>query len=147
MKKSIKNHAHIEASMCNAYLSYEMATFVQHYFEPGVQCRSRRPRRFDEVLFDPTKPHRSIFNYPGDVYGTSRVHMMSTNELRVAHTYVLSNCPEVQPWLAHFSSVYINKGDSQDDVDAAIDEHFAIWFRTMVSDIRTLNCIFVGLWS
>ena len=73
LKKFIRNHAAIEASIAKSYICYEIATFVSNYFEPDARSRNRRPRRNDEVVNDPRRPQFSIFNFPGRPYGGESV--------------------------------------------------------------------------
>ena len=75
----------------------------------------------------------SIFNYPGRHYGKTRKRTLDDQELHVAQTYVLRNCPEVQPYLEMFTGHYRAHEFQQNEIDGAIDEHFAVWFRTYVS--------------
>lgn len=44
LKKTLKNKAHIEGSICQAYIAQEINIFAEHYFEPHISCRRRRPR-------------------------------------------------------------------------------------------------------
>ncbi|OMO95580.1 Transposase, Ptta/En/Spm, plant, partial [Corchorus capsularis] len=130
LKKTIKNKSAVEGSICEAYIAYEINTFSQHYFELDVRCTSRRPRRNDEVVNDPSKPPFSIFNYPGRFHGRPRVRMLNDEERKVAHTYVLRNCLEVDPYLEMF--VDYLKHEGSDEIDQRIEMFFADWFKLYV---------------
>ncbi|OMO71934.1 hypothetical protein CCACVL1_18018 [Corchorus capsularis] len=121
LKKTIKNKSAVEGSICEAYIAYEINTFSLHYFELDVRCTSRRPRRNDEVVNDPSKPPFSIFNYPGRFHGRPRVRMLNDEEKKVAHTYVLRNCPEVDPYLEMFVDYLKHEGHTSDEIDQGIE--------------------------
>jgi hypothetical protein len=39
LKKKVKNKAHVEASICEAYIVEEISTFISYYFEPHLRTR------------------------------------------------------------------------------------------------------------
>lgn len=41
LKQKIGNKAHVEASICEAYLQEEISNFVQHYFKPHVSTKKK----------------------------------------------------------------------------------------------------------
>ena len=69
LKKTLKNKAHVEGSICQAYIAQEINNFVEHYFEPHVLCRRRVPRRNDEGVNDDAFEPFSIFNFVGRSQG------------------------------------------------------------------------------
>ena len=98
LKRMIGNVNHVEGSICSAYLREEMSNFSVHYFPSHVPSKLRKPARNDAYQDDGNAI--SIFNYPGEKGGkTKRRWMTKGNEMDVAHTYVLLNCPEVQPYV------------------------------------------------
>ncbi|OMP10200.1 hypothetical protein COLO4_04723 [Corchorus olitorius] len=127
-----KNKSAVEGSICETYIAYEINTFSQHYFELDVRCTSRRPRKNDEVVNDLSKPPFSIFNYPGRFHGRPRVRLLNPEERKVAHTYVLRNCPEVDPYLEMFVDYLKHEGHSSDEIDQGIEMFFADWFKLYV---------------
>ncbi|XP_039138739.1 uncharacterized protein LOC120276064 [Dioscorea cayenensis subsp. rotundata] len=74
----------------------------------------------------------SIFNYIGRSQGRPKIRWLSENKLHVAHTYILRNCPEVQPYY----KIFVNylQGNSLDAINKAIDKHFAKWFENFVAN-------------
>ncbi|KAL3520947.1 hypothetical protein ACH5RR_019096 [Cinchona calisaya] len=99
LKKKIKNKACIEASICNAYIVEEVTTFASYYFEPHVQSKRQRAGRNDEGPVDPNVPSFSIFNYLGRSVGACKRGYLIDDERRIAHIYILLNCPEVEPYV------------------------------------------------
>ncbi|OMP10669.1 Transposase, Ptta/En/Spm, plant [Corchorus olitorius] len=98
----------------------------------NVHCTSRRPRRNDERVNDPSLPAFSIFNYPGRFHGQPRARLLNQEELHVAHTYVLRNCPEVQPYYAMFVNYLRRQGHTAEEIDLGVDTHFHEWFKRFV---------------
>ena len=98
LKKKIKNKACVEASICNAYIVEEVTTFASYYFESHVQCKRRRPGRNDEGPLDSDCNSFSIFNYLGRPSGVCKLRYITGEEMHAAHTYILLNCQEVEPY-------------------------------------------------
>ncbi|XP_052312895.1 uncharacterized protein LOC127905915 [Populus trichocarpa] len=48
LKKKVKNKAHVEASICEAYIVEEISTFISYYFEPHLRTRINRVPRHDD---------------------------------------------------------------------------------------------------
>jgi hypothetical protein len=42
LKKKVKNKAHVEASICEAYIVEEISTFISYYFEPHLRTKINR---------------------------------------------------------------------------------------------------------
>ncbi|KAL0444204.1 UNVERIFIED_CONTAM: hypothetical protein Slati_2143100 [Sesamum latifolium] len=68
----VKNKAHVEASIVEAYLVEEIGLFTSHYFEPHILCKRNRPRRNDNLCMNDPRIQWSIFNYPGRASGASK---------------------------------------------------------------------------
>ncbi|KAM0939529.1 hypothetical protein DsansV1_C20g0164321 [Dioscorea sansibarensis] len=76
----------------------EINIFPEHYFEPYVSCGRRRCRRKDEGVSSDVFTAFSTFNYIGRGQGCLKIRWLSENELHVAHTLIVRNCPKVQPF-------------------------------------------------
>ena len=48
LKKKVKNKAHVEASICEAYIVEEISTFISYYFEPHLRTRINHVPRHDD---------------------------------------------------------------------------------------------------
>ncbi|KAL0315015.1 UNVERIFIED_CONTAM: hypothetical protein Scaly_2897200 [Sesamum calycinum] len=69
LKKKVKNNAHVEASITEAYIVEEIWWFTSHYFEPHVTCKQRQPSRNDDLTSEHERISRDIFNHPGHPSG------------------------------------------------------------------------------
>ncbi|OMO93426.1 hypothetical protein COLO4_16857 [Corchorus olitorius] len=65
-------------------------------------------------------------------HGRPRARWLKDKELHVAHTYVLRNCPEVQQYYDLFVNYLARDGCTSDEIDAAVDANFAIWYKQFV---------------
>ncbi|KAL0462434.1 UNVERIFIED_CONTAM: hypothetical protein Slati_0131000 [Sesamum latifolium] len=65
LKMKVKNKAHVEALIVEAYLVEEIGLFTSQYFEPQVLCKRNRPGRNDDLAMNDTRIQQSIFNFPG----------------------------------------------------------------------------------
>jgi hypothetical protein len=64
LKKNVKKKAHVETSICEAYIVEEISTFISYYFKPHLRTRINRVPRHDdggEVL---SSGNSSIFSNP-----------------------------------------------------------------------------------
>ena len=93
----------MESSICNAYLVEEASTFCSYYFEDHVQTKARTvPRNYEGgVDYIPSDDplNLSIFKYSGRPLGRSKTRHMTQQEYKAAHSYILLNCEEVEPYV------------------------------------------------
>jgi len=61
----VKNKAHVEASICEAYIVEEISTFISYYFEPHLKTKINRDPRHDDGGEVPSNGNLSIFSNPG----------------------------------------------------------------------------------
>ncbi|KAL0347904.1 UNVERIFIED_CONTAM: hypothetical protein Sangu_1018200 [Sesamum angustifolium] len=80
LKMNVKNKAHIEASIVEAYLVEEIGLFTSHYFELQILCKQNKPRRNDELYMNDTRIHRSIFNNLDRASGASKKKWLNGSE-------------------------------------------------------------------
>jgi hypothetical protein len=64
-KKKVKNKAHVEASICEAYIVEEISTFISYYFEPHLRTRINHVSRYDDGGEVPSSGNLSVFSNPG----------------------------------------------------------------------------------
>ncbi|XP_022875733.1 uncharacterized protein LOC111394201 [Olea europaea var. sylvestris] len=138
LKKKVKNRAHVEASIVEAYLVEETSTFCSLYFEQNIETRLNHvPRNDDGGFLDP-KGCLSIFSTPERPLGTqhSNFRLMTDKEFKAASLYVLLNCQEVTPFVEqldkHMKMVYPQVFEAQ--FDRLRDERFSCWLREYVLD-------------
>jgi hypothetical protein len=65
LKKKIKNKAHVEALICEAYIVEEIPTFISYYFEPHLRTRINRVPRHDDGSEVPSNGNLPIFSNLG----------------------------------------------------------------------------------
>ncbi|KAL0292626.1 UNVERIFIED_CONTAM: hypothetical protein Sangu_2528400 [Sesamum angustifolium] len=94
----VKDKAHVEASIVEAYLIEEISLFTSHYFEPQVLRKWNMPSRNDDLVMNDTRIQQSIFNYLGQASGASRKRWLSGSEQHIIKTYVLTNREIVTPY-------------------------------------------------
>ncbi|XP_027368317.1 uncharacterized protein LOC113874279 [Abrus precatorius] len=95
-KRTVKNRAQVEGSICQAYISRETSNFCTYYFEPHVQSRRTRVGRNDDRGESSNEPSLSIFNQPGRVSGKCEERWILGDESEAAHLHILLNCDEVR---------------------------------------------------
>ncbi|KAL0325330.1 UNVERIFIED_CONTAM: hypothetical protein Sradi_5102300 [Sesamum radiatum] len=79
LKKKVKNKAHVEASIVEAYIVEEIGWFTSYYFEPHVTCKRHRPSRNDDLTREHERISRDILKKR---YATGQErHMMETSFL------------------------------------------------------------------
>ncbi|KAL0305072.1 UNVERIFIED_CONTAM: hypothetical protein Sangu_3052700 [Sesamum angustifolium] len=94
----VKDKAHVEASIVEAYLVEEISLFTSHYFEPQVLCKRNMPSRNDDLVMNDTHIQQSIFNYIGRASGASRKRSLSGSEQHIIKMYILTNREIVTPY-------------------------------------------------
>ncbi|XP_065857931.1 uncharacterized protein [Euphorbia lathyris] len=101
LKKSVKNKARVEGSICNAYLVEEASNFCSYYFEPQVYTRHRKVPRNDDGgdRGGVDKSILMIFSHNGRYSGLARSRWLDEKEHVAFHSYILLNCPEVTPYV------------------------------------------------
>src|SRR4051812_10504506 len=100
LKYKVKNKAHVEASICQAYLLEEASTLATYYF-PAAQlpCRMNRGPHIDDGSNGLIGEQISIFNYLGRSRGKNTPIWQSNRGFNASKLYILRNCPEVGIYL------------------------------------------------
>jgi hypothetical protein len=123
-KRSVKNKAKVEGSICASYLHRETIHFCSHYFKDTLTGRSGRNEPGSESFIHPL--NLSVFNLSGRQAGAENVFFPGERVLKAAHVHVLINCTEVQPYLELFLT---SQGITPEQSSASINEFFPNWFR------------------
>ncbi|GLU04097.1 hypothetical protein SLE2022_212610 [Rubroshorea leprosula] len=102
LKLTMKNIAHLEASICESYIMSKITNFISHYFDDGVHSTIDNPPRNIVVGFGDNSG-LSIFKCAGKRIG-SKIgrHCLTIEEHKAASYYVLMNCEELQGWVSLF---------------------------------------------
>ncbi|CAH9127397.1 unnamed protein product [Cuscuta epithymum] len=136
LKRKVKNKARVEGSICEAYLIEEATNFASYYFESHVESwRTKVGRNLDDGGIDVSvQPTLSVFNRPGRGLGATRSRYLNSKEFFAAHQHVLLNCAEVKPYLTSYEDGLraLNPGITSEQIDLAIEDNFAKWFRDYV---------------
>jgi hypothetical protein len=108
-KRTVKNKARVEGSICASYLHRETSHFCSHYFNHLMLTpKNTRNEVIDECQRSPWT--LSVFRLPGRHSGATREHWMNDAEMRSATVHVMINCTEVGPFLQYFQR--LNVGDT-----------------------------------
>ncbi|KAL0455877.1 UNVERIFIED_CONTAM: hypothetical protein Slati_0926900 [Sesamum latifolium] len=99
LKKKVKNKAHVEASIVEAYIIEEIGLFTSQYFEPGVQSKQTKPHKNDEHTNNNHGIQVSIFNYLGRASGAPKKRWLTGPEWHIIKTYILTNCEVVKLYI------------------------------------------------
>ncbi|XP_052623718.1 uncharacterized protein LOC111889087 [Lactuca sativa] len=136
IKRRIRNKARVEGSIVNKHLVNELATYCSLYFDPTIETRRNREAR----NFAP-QSHRfssggapfSIFVVPSRrLYEKSgKRKPLSDKVLHKAHTYILLNCKEVNPYIIEFDEMVIRTNPNESVSDLR-DKYFGEWFEDRI---------------
>jgi hypothetical protein len=122
-KRTVKNKARVEGSICASYLHRETSHFCSYYFNNLMLTpKSTRNEVIDDCERSPWT--LSVFRLSGRDSGAEKEYWMSDAEMRSARVHVLINCTEVGPYLEYFQR--LNVGD--------IFTSFPEWFKKQVND-------------
>ncbi|CAL5187314.1 unnamed protein product [Lathyrus oleraceus] len=96
-KRSVKNKAKVEGSICVHYLHREMSHFSSYYFNHLMLT----PRTIKNVVNvnKRSKFTLSVFGLRDYPSIKENVHWLTQKELQFMHVHVLINCVEVKPYL------------------------------------------------
>ncbi|GAU50134.1 hypothetical protein TSUD_408660 [Trifolium subterraneum] len=119
-KRTVKNKARVEGSICASYLHRETSNFCSHYFNHLMLTpTSTRNEVIDEC--QRSTWILSVFR-PSGAQGE---YWMNDAEMQSATIHVMINCNEVGPYLEHFQR--LNVGD--------IFTYFPEWFTNQLEKV------------
>ncbi|KAL1321193.1 hypothetical protein AAHE18_14G110700 [Arachis hypogaea] len=87
-KRSVKNRARVEGSICQAYLARETSSYCSYYFESHIMSKRTRLNQNDDGGVSSSEPTLSIFDQPA------------------AHLHILLNCPEVDTFRSQYEQIH-----------------------------------------
>ncbi|XP_073137491.1 uncharacterized protein [Henckelia pumila] len=142
LKKTVRNKARVEGSICNAYLVKEASIFCQHYFSESIKTREMMTmRNRTSVVNEGVTDTISVFKVVGRSIGASKSRNLQDNEYHSLATYMLLNCAETRS----FVQMYENHlrlsvpGISNTDVDAQLQQNFFPWFKNYTFENQDCN--------
>ncbi|WVY94426.1 hypothetical protein V8G54_033514 [Vigna mungo] len=106
-KRSFKNKARVEGSICASYLHKETTHFCSYYFK-NFMLTPQSNRNEADIEIERTT--LSAFDEGGHHSGRESTNWLSDEELKSAHVHVLVNCNEVQSYLETINSEVHVKG-------------------------------------
>ena len=99
LKKKVKNKARVEGSIVDAYIIEKFLNFSHHYFNPNVHTKLTQIGHSDDGGGGGFEPAVLIFAYPAREFGHKRCRSLTDAEFHLAHSYVLLNYSEVNPYI------------------------------------------------
>ncbi|KAH0712021.1 hypothetical protein KY289_007980 [Solanum tuberosum] len=148
LKRMIGNKASVEGSICEAYLMTESTQLFSHYFEPHVMTRKHNVERNDDGgVVEDLEGNLSIFSHPGRVWGEAKKRDLSLEEIKVAQTYILLNCEEVEPFVSMFMQRLQEEFPnlSQGQIDESLEANFSTWFKEFVKPRNVIELLDEGV--
>ena len=97
-KRSVKNKARVEGSICAYYLHRETTHFCSHYFN-NFMLRPQHSRNEVDIESERLPSILSVFDQPERHSGRKITRWLTDEELNSAHVHILINCNEVRPYL------------------------------------------------
>jgi hypothetical protein len=95
LKKTVKNKARVEGSICQAYLAKEFAQFTSFYFPDDDEDVRSSDGGEDMNMSETLTIFRKREGIP---CGRCTRRDLTDQELKAAHLHVLLNCAEVNPF-------------------------------------------------
>ncbi|XP_050238240.2 uncharacterized protein LOC126687726 [Mercurialis annua] len=138
LKNKVSNKGRVEGSISSGYLLEETAKFASFYFKDGdpmVPCRMQR-NEVCEMDVDDDFDRLNIFKPKGRPVGACRNRYLDDAEYVAARSYILLNCPEIEPYREVFEGeLYeFNPEITQTEVVVKLEREFAFWFEQYVKD-------------
>jgi len=100
VKRSVKNKARVEGSICTSYLHRETTHFCSHYSN-NFMLRPQHSRHEVDIESERIPSILSVFDQPGCHCGREITRWLTDEELNSAHVNVLINCNEFKPYLEY----------------------------------------------
>ncbi|VVA35509.1 PREDICTED: transposon CACTA En/Spm, partial [Prunus dulcis] len=136
LKKSVRNRAKPEGSIIEAWVQYESLTFCGMYLK-DVETAFNRPQRNNDGGM--RKEKLSVFAQSARPFGDpGRGESFSTNDMEVAHWFVLNNCDEIMAYLDEHEEMMKREHPSH-LVAQKQRELFPQWFLESVNKLKSSN--------
>jgi len=96
IKKKVRNKAHVEAAIAEAFLVEEATNFLTLYFKSTApSIRNKMPRYDDGSSTFEATSDLEIFKCSGRCISPRVIRSLSNEEYKVAFLYILTNIPEM----------------------------------------------------
>ena len=103
LKRKVKNRAYVEGSIAEAYSFDEISMFISDYFPDEVLTKVNRVLRHDDGGDVELNGRLSVFGLPGRSYGKGKRIYLPEKLRHAAHTYILLNCTEIDPFVRYLT--------------------------------------------
>lgn len=96
-KSYVRNESRPEGSIAESVTAAEYSTFISRYLS-AIETQFNRAQRNDDVG-NVQLHYLSVFSIKGKPLGKASVEQLSFEEWKLAHSYVIKNCKEAQPFV------------------------------------------------
>ncbi|XP_021730557.1 uncharacterized protein LOC110697498 [Chenopodium quinoa] len=153
LKRKIGNKARVEGSICNAYLTEEIANFCSNYFQSTVDTKTRDLGRNVNADVESTSDDAEIPKLfkedSGRVSNEGRTRFLDDKELECAHLFVLRNTGILGEYERKFENYILSTRPflHREDVMENFETEFSYWFHHKVveekpnSDVLRALCM------
>ncbi|XP_021755332.1 uncharacterized protein LOC110720599 [Chenopodium quinoa] len=153
LKRKIGNKARVEGSICNAYLTEEIANFCSNYFQSTVDTKTRDLGRNVNADVESTSDDAEIPEFfkedSGRVSNEGRTRFLDVKELECAHLFVLRNTGILGEYERKFEDYILSIRPflRREDVMENFETEFSDWFHHKVveekpnSDVLRALCM------
>ncbi|GLU21146.1 hypothetical protein SLE2022_373070 [Rubroshorea leprosula] len=132
LKSTIGNKNHVEASIVEAFILYEISHFCSRYFGDDVETSWNQPPRNYGGIGTNVPGKLSVVGSPGESIGAhSHTQCLTLEEKDAAELYVLLNCKEVDVWVTKFEEE-VGANLSHEQLQRLRTNNFVQWFKNMV---------------
>ncbi|GLU21478.1 hypothetical protein SLE2022_376140 [Rubroshorea leprosula] len=132
LKSTIGNKNHVEASIVEAFILYEISHFCTHYFGDDVETSWNYPPRNHGSIRTNVPGKLSVFCSPGESIGAqSGTRCLTLEEKDAAELYVLLNYKEVDVWVTKFEEE-VGANLPYEQLQRLRTNNFVPWFKNMV---------------
>ncbi|GLT82984.1 hypothetical protein SLE2022_012990 [Rubroshorea leprosula] len=141
LKSTIGNKNHVEASIVEAFILYEISHFCSRYFGDDVETSWNQPPRNYGGIGTNVPGKLSVFCSLGEpIRADSRTRCLTLEEKDAAELYVLLNCKEVDVWVTKFEEE-VGANLSHEQLQRLRTNNFVQWFknRCLVDNMKSMN--------
>ncbi|XP_047084706.1 uncharacterized protein LOC124695951 [Lolium rigidum] len=145
LKSNVRNKAHPEGSIAEAYLADECMTFCSRYivgFETKHNLTSRNEDSEELVGHCDVTRRSTLFPHAGNPLGKPGNFVLRGLDKVQAHRYLLFNCSDVNSYLrAHADEIKHRRNVNLDTIERTQNEKFHEWFRAHIKNLEEENGI------
>ncbi|KAL6561780.1 hypothetical protein OROMI_017381 [Orobanche minor] len=127
LKQSVRDKAHFEGSVAEAYIARECLMFCSMYLQ-GIETRFNRDERNSDIGTDDSL---WIFSQKCRHLGAAEYVQLSEDEFKDMQWFVFQNCEEIEPFLEKHKQELMLEGSTNIDQDHK--EKFPSWFKNVMN--------------